>query len=289
MQTRIEKEKMLNKNGVFVILYSDNYGEHEYDAKVLMTMRWNNNRGFLGGHVDEGETLREALNREVMEEGNFDITNKEVEWLSSYDLNGFGIHCYVCKITPTEMDSIRVNYTKATHAAEEVSGLLITNLKTGELNQNLLNGSFEATCRAELIDFMVKYIYNRPLIDKSGIRELAGNSRKILDLLHDKHTWNDVQNYIEYSGSYVDAILQASYQCVSNINKSIKFINDGLDYCINFDGEMFELRQSALGDGIVRSTDLNRFMMYCILYFTDNCTMNELCMGGVIRLNCRNI
>lgn len=289
MQTRIKKEQLLEKNGVFVILYSDNYGEHEYDAKVLMTMRWNNNRGFLGGHVDAGETLRQALDREVMEEGNFDITNKEVEWLSSYDLNGFGIHCYVCKISPEEMENIRINYTKATHAAEEVSGLLITNLKTGEINQNLLGGSFEATCRAELIDFMVKYIYNRPLLDRTGLKELAGNNRRILDLVHDKNVWSDVQRYINSKSELPDILFNASHKCLNAHDESIPIIVDGIDYKISFDGQMFEMKSGISGEDTVRSVDLNRFITYCFLYFTDTCAINELCMGGLIRLNYRSI
>lgn len=159
----IAQEHMMPRNGVFCILYCDNYGKYDYDMKIAMTMRWNNLKGFLGGKVDGNETLKEALQREVMEEGNFDITGKEVEWLSSYADGNFGIHCYTCKITPEEMKSLRENFTKGSHAEEEVAGLLVLNLKEGELNENLLNSGFEASSRLELIHFMNK-LYKRDTV-----------------------------------------------------------------------------------------------------------------------------
>ncbi|MGL5712692.1 MAG: NUDIX domain-containing protein [Paraclostridium sp.] len=176
---RIAKEQIMPANGVFCILYCDNYGKYDYDVKVAMTMRWNNLKGFLGGKVDGGETLREALQREVMEEGNFDITGKEVEWLSSYADNNFGIHCYTCKITADEMKSLRENFTKGSHAEEEVAGLLVLNLKEGELNNNLLDSAFEASSKLELIHFMNK-IYKRDTVQST----LALHEYGIIDNVH---------------------------------------------------------------------------------------------------------
>ncbi|MGL6099449.1 MAG: NUDIX domain-containing protein [Fusobacteriaceae bacterium] len=286
MRNRIIKETLLKKNGVFVVLYSDNYGEREYDAKVIMTMRWNNNRGFLGGNVDEGETLREALNREVMEEGNFDISGKNVDWLSSYELSGFGVHSYVCKITPSEMEYIRRNYVDSGHT-EEVSGILLTNLQTGDVNSNLLRCSFEATCKNELIDFMIRYIYMAPITDRSSMREISNSgSRSILEILYKKEIWGTIDRYIKFNKDKVSELVKASSLCLESPSKEIKLEVDKMVYTLSFDGEMFEMR---IREDSVRSMDMNRFMLYCILYFRDICIVNEMYMGGKVRLKYEKI
>ncbi|MGL5315591.1 MAG: NUDIX domain-containing protein [Peptostreptococcaceae bacterium] len=160
---RIEKEDISRGekgNGVFVIIHCDNFDEkYNYDAKVLMSMRWDNTLGFIGGKVDEGETLHEALVREVREEINFFIGDRTYHHLSSYlDIaHKFGIHCYHMKVSREDMLEIRKTAMDATHSLEEMAGLCLLNIKGGErspLTNTLLNNQFSATAKHELKDFI---------------------------------------------------------------------------------------------------------------------------------------
>lgn len=151
MLKKIKKELMLEKNGVFIILYCESENkEYNYEHKVLMSMRWDNTLGFIGGKVDNNESLKEALLRETKEEINYDLDTTKVKHLISYNLNGFGIHSYTLKITTEEMFKIKNNYLKASHSEEEINGLCVLNIKKGELNKNLLKNNFCATSKLEL-------------------------------------------------------------------------------------------------------------------------------------------
>ncbi len=62
-----------------------------YQNKIVLTR---NHRGweFLGGHIEEGETVEEAMHREALEEGGFTIDKFQLfgyrKYISKKDING---------------------------------------------------------------------------------------------------------------------------------------------------------------------------------------------------------
>lgn len=156
MFKRIKNEKMLDRNGVFVIIHCDNFDtKYDYMQKVIMSMRWDNQFGFIGGKVDNDESLIQALTREVKEEIGYQMTRKDIlnlKHLASYDDNGFGIHSYTLKIDKETMLNIRKEYVNSSYSLEEINGLCIVNIM--EDNTNLLNNSFSATAKLELQQFI---------------------------------------------------------------------------------------------------------------------------------------
>lgn len=165
--TRIEDQKILSKlNCVFMIFTCDEFGTRSDrkvvpSYKVLLNFRRNQNFGFIGGKVDEGETLREALNREVMEEISYDISNMEVTHVSSYAASyiddGVGIHSYHVHLSIEEMNKLRVNALNNSLTNDEISGLCLANVFPGgfEGNKDLLNNNFSATAKLELQELIL--------------------------------------------------------------------------------------------------------------------------------------
>lgn len=159
---KIADESVMPRNGVFLIITCDEFGTRadrkvKPDYKVLLNFRRDQCFGFIGGKVDEGETLREALNREVMEEINFDITGYTIKHMASYLDGDFGIHSYHMHISIQEMDKLRMNALMNT--GDEISGLCLTNIFPGKFAGNavLLNNNFSATTKLELQELILTF------------------------------------------------------------------------------------------------------------------------------------
>ena len=79
----------------------------EYDGKILMLKRQSfkpqpNTYGVPAGKVEKGETLKEAIIREVKEETGIDISDKNFKFFKTkyvtYDEYQFIYHCFHCKL-----------------------------------------------------------------------------------------------------------------------------------------------------------------------------------------------
>lgn len=82
------------KSTVFLAIYSRNISpwkyfkddiDHEAFPGVIMIDRWDGRMGFPGGTVDPGETLIEALAREIKEEIGIKVRKNQLHGISSFE------------------------------------------------------------------------------------------------------------------------------------------------------------------------------------------------------------
>lgn len=110
---------------------------------LLLQHRADGMFGTPGGKVEAGETIIEALIREINEEANINgIIHSELDVLTIgvFDSPKYQIHAFVKEISLEYMKWIRKNYYSASHA-EEVAGMSILQLTEGSIN-NLLQLPF---------------------------------------------------------------------------------------------------------------------------------------------------
>lgn len=156
---RIEPEQSLEKNGAFVILYSDDFENDEENKKVLMMLHWNGVFGFVGKEKEDDESYIDTLVNATKEQIDFDLSpyEKEIEHLASYSYNGYGIHTYVCKITSDEMKMIRSKAHNNEESIFNYSAITVFNISPQTV-ENVLNNNFGATSGMDLFEFIDKYI-----------------------------------------------------------------------------------------------------------------------------------
>lgn len=153
------------KNGAFLAisfkskLYKD-YNDPQVDPNqivdlVLMVNRWDGLQGFIGGFVDEGESLEECVRREVEEEANLDLTDLTLEPLCSHELDRVVVHLFHLEVGMADPEFLRdlLSYTaQAKHAVTE-GNLVYTHLKTydekGRGLKNTLNSNMLASAVKE--------------------------------------------------------------------------------------------------------------------------------------------
>lgn len=136
-------------NSAFVAFYTDPYhhyqsheickewGEKAWFSKISLLgiiKRADVSFGFVGGKVDEGETLVQAAIRECKEEVNADITENQLELFCSHKGVSQNTHLFLCKVTPEEIYDIQKKSCTAEHGRIESSGFNVV---------HMINDSFE--------------------------------------------------------------------------------------------------------------------------------------------------
>lgn len=156
---RIEPEQSLEKNGAFVILYSDDFEQDAENKKVLMLLHWNGVFGFVGKEKEDDESYIDTLVNATKEQVDFDLKpySDKIEHLASYSYNGYGIHTYVCKITAEEMKAIRAKAHSSEDSVFNYSAITVFNISPQTV-ENVLNNNFGATSGMDLFEFIDKYI-----------------------------------------------------------------------------------------------------------------------------------
>ena len=151
----------------------------------LMINRAHGDVGFVGGKVDEGESLEVAAKREVKEEIWFAITSK-LEPIVAHDIGPITTHAFAIEMTYEKLREIQKNATNGTYFGSEVTGIFLPHLidydsilgkKEGLIN--LLKSSFAPSVREELIHFLLK----KDIIKKEILTELCQKTGYKLSML----------------------------------------------------------------------------------------------------------
>ena len=128
---------------------------------VLMQLRWDGTLGFLGGLVNKGEELIEALVREAKEEFALIIDkklSKEIKLLSTYADDSINIHCYYLEVNYEKIKEIQQNSFGAKHFYAENQGCILPQIADfkGEGIKKFLTNNFYLAAKEELKDLIKK-------------------------------------------------------------------------------------------------------------------------------------
>jgi 8-oxo-dGTP pyrophosphatase MutT (NUDIX family) len=161
--TKAEFGTRCDKDAVFVWVYCKktrpykDYMDGTCDftiPTILAQFRWDGKFGAIGGGVDEGESLEEALEREVCEELGCAIAGTPVELVSHVmefeDGFKFGVHSYCQEVS--EIDMYHLQHVAPLNAKDfkpEVSGYCVLHC-ADKLLPELFKNNFAATAKIEL-------------------------------------------------------------------------------------------------------------------------------------------
>ena len=121
---------------------------------VIMMMRWDGTIGFIGGGVDEGETEREALFREVKEEIGYDLKDDTILTPLTVDFtsNNTCVKMFHIVVSEDTYKEILGSQHKATHGLAEGSAFSVQ--LTDESIKNILSQNFAETVHSELLQLL---------------------------------------------------------------------------------------------------------------------------------------
>lgn len=96
---------------------------------ALAMLRWDGMFGTMGGKVDPGETLKQALGREAAEEGNFWLPeNAVLTPLGTFTTQAWHVHSFALEVTYEELLRARENASSAEDSTPECAGWCIVPL-----------------------------------------------------------------------------------------------------------------------------------------------------------------
>ena len=154
----IEIGKRYKKEAVFLIITANIYSNVEDNPKyMMMQMRTDGGLGFPGGMVDEGETLTEAVIREVYEElGDDNLIHPNSEPFCSHLIKRNGekmaTHLYHINVSSDKMKDIVSNSITGEDFLLENRGNVIMSLNRDDkkYNKKLMDGYLATSVREEL-------------------------------------------------------------------------------------------------------------------------------------------
>lgn len=162
---KIEENKL---QCVFLLIYCkeglpyEKYNKltgRKYIPIVLSLSRHDGYIGFIGGKVDPGETLKQALKREVMEEAGIEIDTQNAIPLATYDGENANIHSFKYEVTYSQLKKIVKNIENAEHFGIEITGYALNHINNyineGGYSQ-LLNQNWKATGKMELEELVTQ-------------------------------------------------------------------------------------------------------------------------------------
>ncbi|WP_157657769.1 NUDIX domain-containing protein [Burkholderia ubonensis] len=98
---------------------------------VMALLRWDGRFGTMGGKVDPGESLREALSRESCEEANYWLaSDAEPEMLGTFQDGDWHVHSFALEVTYPELVAARAQASAMSNASPECAGWVIAPMGT---------------------------------------------------------------------------------------------------------------------------------------------------------------
>lgn len=152
------------RDAVFIWFYArncDSYAGYPHNeipstSLVLAQLRWDGSFGAVGGGVDKGEELLDAILRECKEEINYIPTSINELITRRNTRSHFHIHCYTCELSYEELKKVRDNASTGEHFDAECAGVNLMHIcrySTGRGERgwvNIMEQNFASTGKMDL-------------------------------------------------------------------------------------------------------------------------------------------
>lgn len=175
------------RQAAFVIFYAlngqpwmnypqDGSGRQELTIPTcLMINRADGNIGFVGGMVEEGESLEQAAKREVEEEIGHTI-NVELKPIVAHDIGPITTHAFAAEVSYEQLRKIQEDAIHGPHFGAELTGAFLPHLldyqavlgKGGGI-ANTLKASMAPSVREELVHFLL----NTNIFKREALQDLC--------------------------------------------------------------------------------------------------------------------
>jgi ADP-ribose pyrophosphatase YjhB (NUDIX family) len=165
---QVNAGQLAEKNSAFVAFVVDpihhyqtneecrSWGYKAWFSKIALLgvmVRWDGSYGFVGGKVDDGESLIEAAIRECMEEVGHQPDASQLTLVCSHSMvdGAFeqNTHLYICKVSADELYDIRSKSVCSQHARVESAGFAAVHM-TSTAPETLKKACWAGTALSEL-------------------------------------------------------------------------------------------------------------------------------------------
>lgn len=127
---------------------------------VLMLQRWDGVKGFVGGEVEAGESLKEAVVRECQEEIGLVLNASEIaaaRLVSSHQMKSRVTHLMVVEVSPERMVEAVKGAADAEHFMSETVSVMpvhFINYSHKKAFDNFIQNNFASTVKEEIADLI---------------------------------------------------------------------------------------------------------------------------------------
>lgn len=173
-KTQLLEENTTGKNASFVAIYARGITPWINDESlpqearetsvsgVLVLNRWDGRSGFLGGNVDQGETIVEGAVRETLEEGNYTLKEDELKPICSHNFqagrNTLSTHLFAKEVSVKELFEIQANIVNGRDYGSEIFGsniVLLGDFGRGKGLPKYLGTPMATTVKEELMELII--------------------------------------------------------------------------------------------------------------------------------------
>lgn len=138
--------------------YEEERLRHQRHHLVTMINRWDGRLGFPGGKVEPGESLAEALDREMQEEIGIPLPTStgSWRWICSHELENVVVHLFTIDGTTLPYTNtprkVMEAVTSAKHAISETCGAFMLHMADYALPTVLNSNMLASAVREELLE-----------------------------------------------------------------------------------------------------------------------------------------